>query len=399
MTDEAMINSLLGRDDLDPATRSNLVQTQIQNNIPREPDPSQLEQPNSNIGQAVDVTERRQSLPLNNFDYLSQNPGLIGDLAMQRNIINAVTPIDTQRTPPPGDPFMQPNNVGPVPMNAPLVYGNGQYQSGPHNKQQIQIPDVNIPRDNQYVRPDELPAQINPINPKSAEYSLPSLPQSPEESLPTGTEKDVDRLSNVSEFKLGDTLNAAGKFAGDNLRYAPALTSAVNLGISAFSKPDMIDPSQFQTNQQFNPNLVDRNQLRRDAVSRTNAMIGNARQATSGNAGAFMANAAAANAQGQRAIGQANLQADVADAGELGRIQQLRAQQAQRNTAMGLQVQNMNDANQQSYQAQLMDQIANLGNNLGGVGVEQYRINNINNSGAWLYGTEGQFTGNKKENE
>lgn len=163
------------------------------------------------------------------------------------------------------------------------------------------------------------------------------------------------------------------KFAGGLLMAAPIVASGVNLAMTARNKPEAKEIDMFNTNTEFKPNLINRDQIKRDITSSEATAAYDLRNASGGNAGRYLANRVALNNQANTNLAQANLQSDMADSQEFARVEGLNFQQDSANKGREMQVTNWNDADKAAYQGALQDSIAGLGNNLGGLGTQLMR--------------------------
>lgn len=159
-------------------------------------------------------------------------------------------------------------------------------------------------------------------------------------------------------------------------RFAPVAASIANLAM--LEEPQAKNINMFDTNQQFNPNLIDAEQLARDAESSGEATRNIIRN-TRGNQGAAMANLVGSQLQTDKAVAGAHMQADSINQQELARVQGLNYQQDARNQAMRMQVQQINDMDRGAYQGALMDSVASVGQNIGGVGSEFLNMEMVKN--------------------
>mgnify|MGYP000942977913 CR=1 FL=1 len=156
-------------------------------------------------------------------------------------------------------------------------------------------------------------------------------------------------------------------------RYAGAFANAANLGYLSRNKPIVKDLDMFTTDIDFEPNLVNREQHRRDVEDQAGAARLGVRDAASGSGSSFYK--MLQNVQNSTASNLARFQigADEADSRELARAQALNFAQSQGNERMRMSTANMNDADDQVYTAAMMDQIAALGNSVGGAATQMDR--------------------------
>lgn len=211
-------------------------------------------------------------------------------------------------------------------------------------------------------RPEEklinLPAKPNPLN-NSLKLELKTAGIPSREEI--AKKSQTNTSSNTDERGLSLT----------DLRYAPIAGDLFNTAMLAFDKPDQLDLNKFNTNIDFQPNLVDREQIRRDINSQAGATAQSLKNVTGGNSGNLLANLQGLSRSSNNAIANANLQSDVADQAELARVQNANFQQDATNNRNRMAVQNINDANQGQYRTMLMDSITNTFQNLGAIGQDE----------------------------
>ena len=165
----------------------------------------------------------------------------------------------------------------------------------------------------------------------------------------------------------------ASKNGGMNssvLRYAPLVGDAINTGVILNNKPVRKDLKMFNTNNDFDANLIDRNAIRNEINSQAGSTRSAIKNVSGGNAGNLASNLQGIDINSKKAISQAMLQSDSLDAQELARIQAMNYQQAARNAQSEMQVANMNDADKAAYYQALIDQISTGTQNIGNVGTD-----------------------------
>jgi len=149
---------------------------------------------------------------------------------------------------------------------------------------------------------------------------------------------------------------------------APAVANGINLIRTANNKPVPKDLDMFNTDTQFNPNLINRDQIKTDIRTSEATAAYDIANASAGNAGTYLANRVALNSNANTNLAQANLQSDMADAQEKARIETMNFQQDAANQGKRMQVQNWNDADIATWEGALQDSIAGIGQTIGGMG-------------------------------
>lgn len=251
--------------------------------------------------------------------------------------------------------------------------GNNQYQSGGP------LLDINslIPIDD-LATPMSDPAFANnqmttPLDPVFEGMSLTSQVNLNNRSLTTNPNLQIRDNTNIINDQT-QTPTSDNRFGIDPsiLRYAPIATDLATLGMTAFNKPDPTRESTYDTNVEINPNLVNRDQIKRDITSQEGAITNQITEASGGSAGALLGNLQGVGLNTQKALANANIQADVADQRELARVQGVNLQQQSGNMGRRMQVSDWNARDLGQYNTMLMDSISNVGQNIGNVGTEEY---------------------------
>ena len=300
--------------------------------------------------------------PLNSFD---QNQGGYGNSTMQANenmpfdYNNEVQkPLNAFGTQSGSSPQEQPGTVQALPQQ-------GQTRQ-PATQVNTQAKGMNPNVATNAQQSTQGPMQPNvmgtPYNPNQTSGKAgPLLPNGDFVSDPNRAKTDV------STTAYGDSTGGEGSYAS-LLRYAPAVTEGINLARTMANKPTAKDPSMFNTNQSFNPNLIDMNQVSRNVESQGEANRKNIRSATGGNQAAMMGNLVGSQLQTDNAIANANIGVQGANNQEYARVEGLNYDQNMRNQRSEMQVTDMNDRDLASWNNQLMDSTSNMGQNLGNIG-------------------------------
>lgn len=194
-------------------------------------------------------------------------------------------------------------------------------------------------------------------------------------------QSELDMLREIHEAALapiqpeGEQMFLGGALAAVGLatQAAPILAEGYNAIRTARNKPEAKDINMFDTGTQFTPNLINRDQIKTDIRSNEATAAYDIRNASGGNAGRYLANRVALNNSANTNLAQANLQSDMADAGEFARVEGMNFQQDSANQQKAMQVTNWNDADIAAWEGSLQDSIAGVGQNVGNLGLQLYR--------------------------
>lgn len=194
-------------------------------------------------------------------------------------------------------------------------------------------------------------------------------------------QSELDMLKQIHEAALapiqpeGEQMFLGGALATAGLitQAAPILAEGYNAIRTARNKPEAKDINMFDTDTQFTPNLINRDQIKTDIRSNEATAAYDIKNASGGNAGRYLANRVALNNSANTNLAQANLQSDIADAGELARVEGMNFQQDSANQQKAMQVTNWNDADIAAWEGSLQDSIAGVGQNVGNLGLQLYR--------------------------
>lgn len=159
------------------------------------------------------------------------------------------------------------------------------------------------------------------------------------------------------------------------LMAAPVVMEGINLARTASNKPTPTDPTKYNTDFQFDPNLVDRSQIKRDIITGEQTAANELRDVSGGNVAQYLANRVNLNTQSNTALAQANMQSDAFDAQEMARIQGLNYGQVMSNKQKEMTIDNQNAADIARWESQIQDSIANMGQGLGNIGMSAARAN------------------------
>lgn len=269
------------------------------------------------------------------------------------------------------------------PLNAPggLTTPTNAYQGFNNSQTNVTVEPVNQNTNT----PNNTPTNQTPVQPNGANLLSKGVqPQQTGPSLPYG----ADLLAGNPNEQLGKSDNPTGpSMANGNFlsgtsnqnsktdysslaRFAPVASEAINLGRTLANKPTAKNTSMFNTNQTFDPNLLDAEQTNRDIESQGNANRNMIRNNSGGNQGNLMSNLIGSQLQTDKAIGQSNIQVDSVNNQELGRVEGLNYNQTQTNAGKQMQVQDWNDRDMAAFNNSVSQGISTMGQNIGNVGTD-----------------------------
>lgn len=194
---------------------------------------------------------------------------------------------------------------------------------------------------------------------------------------PRGQEASIDGANEVEYkkakgTKVKDALGKAGEWGKDNyaniMRYAPAMANAYQL--ATLKKPDQESLSRLD--RKYQRQLVDEQQMQnvvRDQSANFRSAILNS---SGGSAGAARANLLASQANSTRAMSSAYARAADANRAENRAAQQFDAGTDRVNLQQSNMEKDINAKNKGNYDTQKSKLIAALGDNIGGIGQEEY---------------------------
>jgi len=180
-------------------------------------------------------------------------------------------------------------------------------------------------------------------------------------------EEDKDKKKKINPAAVGANV----------LRFAPLVGSIANLNNLKNNKPTPKAENMFDVDTDFEANLVNRDQYKRDIEQESasaRAAIGNA---SGGSRATVLSNLAGANERAMNALGATDVQADMVDQRELARVDQITNRSNMFNSSMKERVTNMNDADAGTWQGLLLDNVSNLTNNAGQVGTDLSRESDV----------------------
>lgn len=211
-------------------------------------------------------------------------------------------------------------------------------------------------------------------------------------TTPISNMKD-NRPGKIPNTAFDSNNNSDISFNPEALRYAGTVGDLGALAYLLSNKPEEKNIDMFNTDSKFEENLIDRGQQIRDIDSSTGALLQSIRNATGGNAAAFLNNASSAIGRASTAKAQADLASDTMDAREKARVQMARFQQDLYNQRNRMQTQVMNDQDAGQFDTNILDTLTNFANNLTAIGGEEYYKDLINRLPI-LYDVKGRFKGN-----
>ena len=180
-------------------------------------------------------------------------------------------------------------------------------------------------------------------------------------------EEDVDIPNNNSNFFSKENLNKAGNFIGAGMRYAPALMNASQL--IGLKKPNEV--SLGRLNNKYNEQLVDerglQNAVQGSVLNNRDAIL----SSSGGSGSAARANLLASQLQGSKALSNAYQQAGSENRQEKRTAQNFDMNVDRSNLQQSNQEKSLNLGQNAAYQTNRSRLLAQLGNDLGGIGSEE----------------------------
>ena len=225
------------------------------------------------------------------------------------------------------------------------------------------------------------------IEAKEYDMSIPEVNTSLKMAQPTLAQEALKSSPNATPESDSQNLDEGAAFSP--LRYAPLLGDATNIAMGLANKPEEKDLDMFSVKDRLTPNLVNRDQVLRDIESSAGATRELLPDATRGNAGAYLNNLQGLSLNTGKAVANASLASNIADAQERSRVDSANMNLDLSNQRSRMQVANMNDADKAAYLNNMMDSTANLAQNIGNIGTEQTNKNIVNE--LFGYDIHGQY--------
>lgn len=163
--------------------------------------------------------------------------------------------------------------------------------------------------------------------------------------------------------------NFLKKDKGEFLRYAPAVTNALQLANLDKPEQERLD----RLDKRYKKDYVDEKQLVNRATSDYNSVANSLKNATNGSVGALRSNLLAAHLNKTKGLSDAFLQADNINRGENRFAQQFDNQNDRVNLQQSNTEKDWNARNKAAYDNNKSKFISALGNDLGNIGLEQMR--------------------------
>jgi len=157
------------------------------------------------------------------------------------------------------------------------------------------------------------------------------------------------------------------------MRYAPIASNIGSLISELNDKPSPKQASKFQTDVNFEENLIGDEGVRRDIESSGNAIRDSLEKNVS-SAGALAGNLLGTDLNTKNALSKAGISIDRLNNAEKARVQQSNFRQDARNNQVAMTIENMNDQDRAVYKDRILSLIAELGNNAGALGKEQFNM-------------------------
>lgn len=220
------------------------------------------------------------------------------------------------------------------------------------------------------------------------EELVPIPSASPPPNVVTFDPRSLYPLANNGKLTVpemtGNLAGTGGKPATDKtkvnamsyMKYAPIAADLANLGLLYANKPDQVNAEDFYINDDYRKQNIDKELLQREIDLQTADLTQSLTQGATTQSG-FMGALAAISAGTSKAKTDAVMKGQLFDAEQGQMFEQFEFQKNTANSQIGLQVQNMNDANEAAYLGAQMDAISGLSNNLGTLGKEWQDLNTV----------------------
>lgn len=206
-----------------------------------------------------------------------------------------------------------------------------------------------------------------------------------DESLPpTGNFFNRTFSNDNSWWKRDDSKNGINILSGIGLGISALAPMLANrMAAKSLTPPKDIEP--LLMDETVSPFFVNRQQIQRNITNQASSNRYALRNASSGDFGQYAANLQALNAGTSNAVGNAMLQADLADAEEKRRIQGLQMSLRERNLRERTRVQEMNQQNRAAYDSQIAAFRQATGANIANIGTTLFNMLQAKGYGdAWL---------------
>ncbi|MEM4625659.1 MAG: hypothetical protein QXJ28_02770 [Candidatus Pacearchaeota archaeon] len=212
----------------------------------------------------------------------------------------------------------------------------------------------------------------------------------------------IQRLKMAQEYLknsfIGDQ-NITGQYltGGELMMLAPIATNVFNTALSIFNKPSYLKEGDYTINPVVRENLIDRTQIERSVENQAS----NARRAitdvSSGNAAFLASNLYAQQQNAASVMAEANLKADLADAQEKARVDNILNQTRLQNAQIRLGIADINAREKGAYISNISKNLASLSQSLGLLGRQEVMKEILANSLGYTW--KGDYVGKKKSTE
>lgn len=145
------------------------------------------------------------------------------------------------------------------------------------------------------------------------------------------------------------------------------------LAAKSLQKPESLQAYTVNENQ-YQPNLVNRQQIERNIANQYSTSKAALQRSSSGNFGQLAANLQALHAGTSNALGNAMLNANIADSNELARIQELKSKIQLYNAQQRAQTDDLNQQNLSNYYNQIAAYKQATGANIGAIGQSLFNL-------------------------
>ena len=201
------------------------------------------------------------------------------------------------------------------------------------------------------------------VQPLIESTSLPSMPQvNLTNDSNEGAGWNINKASGNTWWNRNkETIGTAGTLG---LMAAPLISNEIAL--RNLQSPEKVTANVNTT--ELQPHLVNRQQIQRNLANQLSSNRMALQEASSGDFGQYAANLQALNQSSSNALANATLQADLADAQELGRVDQLNRQNNQYNAQLQMRADEINAQNLGAYNTQQALYQQARGENLANIG-------------------------------
>lgn len=195
----------------------------------------------------------------------------------------------------------------------------------------------------------------------------------------TSGETDVSNNDTSLKKPIGgsyeDVESGQGGLSSSDMRYAPIASNLANTAYLLGNKPKPKSTGMFDINPDIEENYVDREGIKRSVERQGEAVRSQLRDMSGGRAGGMNSNLLGSQLNTDSSVGKLFTEIENLDAQEAARVQNLNFRKDATNQRSRMRVQQMNDKDKGVYEGMLMDQMSQVGQNVGNVGSEEMNRN------------------------